>query len=525
MFSKLKVFLILFALLPVMLYAQTGKIAGKVTDLQTGEPLISANVIVEGTSLGAATNANGEFIILNVSPGTYKLKARYIGYRESILENIRVSVNLTTEANFRLPSDSYQTETITITAPKPLINKNTTNATSIVKAEDIANLPIRGVNAVVSTQAGVVSSGANLYVRGSRADAVAYYIDGVLVNNPVFGGAQTSVISNAVEEIQFQAGGYPAEFGGANGGIISTQTRTGSENLNLAFEAITDNFMPVGKKYLGGYSYGFSEYVFTAGGPLIPSYKKIKFFVAANNTFSRTPVAWINEINFKDVYDPGLAASAKAAGQKVTTFDIYYPAGYYVNDAQNTYNVQGNLTYDLNPFTIRLNGSYKFSEGRNGVGFTAYNGRDRAGLNQAQTMTTSMKLTHVFNSNGFYDVVVNYFNDYYVDMDPIFKHNITAYGDSIENAKYGMPLRGDGQTLTPYQAYGFTIRKANNPYTTYRKQKTESMGGKANFLYQAGSHHELKFGGEYTYYIIRRYSLNPVTIASNARSVADGSIN
>ena len=74
-------------------------------------------------------------------------------------ENIKVSVNLTTEANFDLPSETYETETVVVVAPKPLINKNTTNQTSIVRAEDIENLPIRGVNAIVGTQAGVVSQG------------------------------------------------------------------------------------------------------------------------------------------------------------------------------------------------------------------------------------------------------------------------------------------------------------------------------------------------------------------------------
>lgn len=523
MLNKLRYLLILSALLPVMLYAQTGKIAGKVTDLQTGEPLISANVIVVGTNLGAATNENGEFIILNVPPGTYTLTGRYIGYREATLQNMRVSVNLTTEANFHLPSDSYQTQTVTITAPKPLINKNSTNATSVVKAEDIENLPIRGVNAVVATQAGVVTQSGNIYVRGSRADAVAYYVDGVLVNNPVFGGAQTSVISNAVEEIQFQAGGYPAEFGGANGGIISTQTRTGSEKLKFTLEAITDNFMPVGHKYLGGYSYGYSEFAFTAGGPVLPNSNALKFFLAGNNTFTRTPVAWLNEIKFDNLYDPGLAASAKLAGKPVSYYNLYFPEGYYPNNAQNTFNVQGNFTYDMNPFTFRLNGTYRYTEGRNGVGFAQYTGRNRAGMNQGQTLTSSLKITHVFNASGFYDIVLNMFDDYYVDMDPVFKHNIALYGDSLANAALGYPMRADGQGLTAFSAYGFSLRKDNVPYNAYRKQRTGQYGGKANFLYQAGSHHELKFGGDYTYYIIRRYSLPaPVSLASNVRSVADG---
>ncbi len=518
----LKKILLLFLLsfLPAIITAQTGKIVGKVTDLQTGEPLIGANVIVEGTSLGGATNANGEYVILNVSPGTYTVKGRYIGYREVIIENIKVSVNLTTEVNFELPSEAYQTETVTVVAPKPLINKNTTNATSIVRSEDIENIPIRGVNAIVATQAGVVEQGGNLYIRGSRSDGVAYYVDGVLVNNPVFGGARTQVINNAVEEIQFQAGGYSAEFGGANGGIVSTQTRAGSENYNVSFEAITDQFVETGEKFLDTYSYGQAEYVFTAGGPIIPGMKNLKFFFAGNNNFRRSPAGFYKGMDFKGLYDPDLAASGTA-----DTFDLYYPDGITLNNHQNTYQAQGNITWDLNPFTIRLNGGFTYTEGHNGVARTDYLTRDRAGLNQGQTITSSLKLTHVLSSNSFYDVILNIFSDFFVDMDEQFKHNIALYGDSLANAAIGSQYARDGDPKDDYQAYSFSFPSGNQVYDLYRKQKTLSYGGKVNFLYQAGLHHELKFGGEYTYYTIRRYAYAPEQLAANARSVADGSVN
>ena len=225
--------LVLFT--PILLFSQTGKIVGKVIDVESREALIGANVLIEGTNLGAATDVSGDFVILNIPPGSYTVTAKYIGYRDMRFENIKVSVNLTTEVNFSLPSEAYQTETVIVVAPKPLVNKNTTNQISVIRSEDLENLPIRGINAIVGTQAGVVSQGGNLYVRGSRADAVAFYVDGVLINNPVTGGSVSGIINNAIEEIQVQAGGYPSEFGGANGGIVSSTTRSGAENYKLGF--------------------------------------------------------------------------------------------------------------------------------------------------------------------------------------------------------------------------------------------------------------------------------------------------
>jgi len=511
-----KLFFIIAGLLfSVGIFAQTGKISGKVTDVETGEPLIGASVMVQGTNLGAATNLNGEYIILNVSPGKYAVVAKYVGYRQVETTNLNVSVNLTTEVNFKLPSEAFKQEEVIVVAERPLVNKNITNATSVVRTEDIKNLPIRGVNAVVAQQTGVVEKGGNLYIRGSRSDAVAFYIDGVLVNNPVFGGNRSSTITNAIEEIQVQAGGYSAEFGGANGGIVSTQTKSGSENYSLTTEVITDAFAKPGEKYLGGFSYGYSEYVITAGGPIIPTYKNLKFFFAGNNVFQKTPAAFNRGYDFKGIFNPN---------SPTDTFDIVYPEGMRLNQAANTYQGQGNITWDLGAFSLRLNGNYTYSTNRGGVGWTGIANQNNAALNENRTLSSSLKLTHVLSSNAFYDVIVNYFNDFYVQMDPIFKHNITMYGDSVENAKYGRTMLGDGQLRTGYLAYGIEWAKYEVPNTTYRKQKTASFGGKINFLYQLGKHHELKAGGDFTTYTIRRYSIGARPIAQNVKSVADGDV-
>lgn len=517
MMSKfLQSILILLVCTPIFVYSQTGKVVGKVTDLENGDALIGANVLIDGTNLGAATDVDGNYVILNVPPGSYTVIARYIGYREVRFENIKVSVNLTTEVNFELPSETYETETVVVVAPKPLINKNITNSTSIVRSEDIKNLPIRGVNSIVGTQAGIVTQGGNIHVRGSRSDAVAFYVDGVLVNNPVFGGSTTSIINNAIEEIQVQAGGYSAEFGGANGGIISSTTRTGDESYNFSIEAITDNFTDPGKEFLGGFTYGYSEYVFTAGGPVFPDYKNLKFFVAGSNVFQRTPAQYTREYNFPNLYDPNVP---------VDTFDVFYPEGLTLNNASNTYQVQGNLSWNVNPFTFKLNVNHQWNESRAGAGWTTVNRVNSAGLNQGYTFTSNLKITHVISPKSFYDLIFNYFKDYSVQMDPIFQHNLPLYGDSLENAKFGRTLRRDGEFTTNLLAYGLAFTRNDRPWDEYFKNRFESYGGKINFLYQLGLIHEFKTGGEFTYYTIRRYQLpSPISIADNIKSVADGDL-
>lgn len=509
--SKLLKITILFVLLPIFTFAQTGKIVGNITDLENGEPLIGANVLVEGTQLGAASDINGDYLILNVPPGTYTILGKFIGYKTQTISNIKVSVNLTTEVNFSLAPEAYETELITVVAPKPLINKNVTNSTSIVRSEDIQNLPIRGVNAVVGTQGGVVSQGGNLYIRGSRSDAVAFYVDGVLVNNPVFGNARTSMISNAIEEIQVQTGGYSAEFGGANGGIISTQSKAGSSKYNITAEAITDNFTELGKEFLGGFTYGYSELVLTASGPILPN---LKFFVAGNNVFQRSRAQFTREYKFLGLFDPQLS--------KPDTFDVIYEKGYTPGDVDNQYQIQGNLTWELNPLSFKLSSNYRTREYQDGIGWTDLNRKRSVGLNQDYTLTSSLKATHVLGNNAFYDVIVNYFDDFFLQMDPVFKHNIVLYGDSVANAAVGRQLLRDGANTPSLRAYGFTFTRNDRPWNAYRKQRTQSVGGKTNFLYQLGKNHEFKAGFDFTYYTVRRYSIAPFGIASNLKAIQDG---
>jgi outer membrane receptor protein involved in Fe transport len=512
-------FRILLLTLSLVVYgfSQTGKLVGSVTDFETGEPLVGANILLDGTYLGGATDINGEFIILNIPPGTYNIKGLYVGYSDLVVENVQISSNLTTQISLKLRPDSFESDVITIVAERPLINKNITNSTSVITSADIENFPARTVTNIVAQEAGIVQQGNNLFVRGSRNDAVAYYVDGVLVNNPLSGGSQTSLISNAIEEVQFQAGGYTAEFSGANGGIVSSTSKVGGENYKFNVELISDNFVARGENYFGGNSFGYSEYIFTAGGPVIPSFKKLRFFIAANNSYQDTPPGFYKSINLPELRDPTV--------NNEKTIDLVYPKGQRANAWQNTYNIQGNLTYNLSPVTLRLNTSMRFSEGENGKGITNFAARDRTSINESQRITSSLKLTHVINSKSFYDVIVNYFNDFTIEqMDPIFKHNTFAYGDSIQNANLGYVLDGDGDPTNTFKAYGFALLESSRPNFGYAKQRVELLGGKLNFLFQAGKHHEFKFGAEANTYTIRRYAVGARNIALNARAVADGEL-
>ncbi|MGE5680500.1 MAG: carboxypeptidase-like regulatory domain-containing protein, partial [Bacillota bacterium] len=90
----------------------TGKLTGKVTDKKSKEPLAFVTVVVEGTKFGATTDINGDYVILNIPPGKYNVRAQYIGYAASVIEGVAISVDLTTTKNFELSESSVELSTV-----------------------------------------------------------------------------------------------------------------------------------------------------------------------------------------------------------------------------------------------------------------------------------------------------------------------------------------------------------------------------------------------------------------------------
>ncbi len=113
----------------------TGKIAGIVLDAQTGEPLVGANVIVKGTRLGASTDLDGTYYILQVPPGKYELEVTYVGYKKVTIKNVNVHADLTTQVKVKMEQETMEAEEIVIVAEKTLVQHDITSTrTSTTRA-------------------------------------------------------------------------------------------------------------------------------------------------------------------------------------------------------------------------------------------------------------------------------------------------------------------------------------------------------------------------------------------------------
>lgn len=513
----------LLLMIPVCLFsATTGKIIGAVVDQATGEALPGANVMIEGSTLGAATNAQGGYIILNVSPGLYTLKASFIGYQAVKVSNIRVSVDLTTEYNFELPAQAIEGEAISIIAERPLVNANSTNETHIMTAQDIQNMPVRSYAGVVATASGVVSARNSMYVRGGRADEIAYYVDGIYSNDLRTGQRVGDVPITSLEEINYQAGGFNAEYGFANSGIVIASSKAGGNNYSLSGEVITDGFLSQTTKTLGTYSYGYNVYSLTASGPVLSN--KVKFFLSGEKNYraDRQPTSGVHPVLDGDFTTAELLyRDAKLDSLNIPLSDRLVPVrmedGMLPNNAEDRWSANGNLLFDFSPIRIKVGGNatfdnYSIYSQANSLVNSAHNY-----MNKDYNYSAYGKITHTLSANTFYEGTA-YYSEFKQEIgDPIFWRNMADYGDKNDFNSNGMftpELPGASILAYSVPRLGTGIFNPIRSSSQYELDRANVLGLKFDATHQQ-KNHELKAGFEYRYNTMRRYAMTrPWSLAS-----------
>jgi outer membrane receptor protein involved in Fe transport len=293
-------FACLFGLLGLEVRAQDGKIAGKVIDKRTGEPLPGATVLIVGTTRGAATDARGEYFILNVPPGRYTLRASFVGYQEQIRQDVVVNSGFTTIVNFEL-SEGVQVLGEVVVQGERLIRQDETTSAAVLSGEQIQNLPVQNIFQAMTTTAGFVATGptgdSGIHLRGGRSREIAYMVDGVIVKDPLFGGiGGLNLPTQAVSELQILSGGFNAEYGEAMSGVVLINTPVGGPQYRGTLQLRTDGFSTGGMFRNGPYrgtrswdnDWGTRDVEFVLSGPIPLLGRRASFFGAINRFESDT---------------------------------------------------------------------------------------------------------------------------------------------------------------------------------------------------------------------------------------------
>ncbi|MFA3781810.1 carboxypeptidase-like regulatory domain-containing protein [Melioribacteraceae bacterium 4301-Me] len=224
---KILLFAFLSFFIALQIRAQTGKIVGTVKDAATGEPLIGTNVIIEGTTTGAATNADGFYVILNVPAGTYTLRFSMVGYTTYTVRDVVVNINQTTTINAELSTETIQTNEIVVTATTPIVQKDVSSSRINLDVKQISSLPVTSITGVIGLQAGVEPG---LVIRGGAANQTGFVVNGMTLRDERDNSPFTGISYTAIDQIQIQTGGFNAEYGDVRSGLINVTTKEGSKD-------------------------------------------------------------------------------------------------------------------------------------------------------------------------------------------------------------------------------------------------------------------------------------------------------
>lgn len=459
-------FFVLLLALPVWA-GVTGKVAGRVQDKESGEGIIGAAVQIEGTTLGSAADAVGNYFILNVPPGKVTLRISAIGYTSQTLQGIQVISDQTATVDISLSTEALQGEEVTIVAERELVQHDRTFGSASIGSDELSALPITNLNQAIEIQAGVVDN----HFRGGRSGEVLYLVDGVSITDAYDNSQGTQVDQAAVQELQVISGTFNAEYGQAQSGVVNIVTKEGGDKYNFRIASQWGDYVsPRDETFMHIQSVSptaIQDYRFTLDGP-VPRTDNLYFYV-----------------NGRYLSDDGWLFGRRRWNleHKVQANDSGYAAFIERGDnswASLNYNIErfgyGKLTWTASP-KVKL--SYANNTSRRTYRDFDNNRKfvpDAVTRKYRDGYTNLVKLNHTLSQRVFYEAGVTYnWSEYhsYLYENPFDTRYVSPIYDEFNPA--------------------YTLDMAGNDLTHFRRW-TQTQQALANVSAQVNDLHLLKAG-------------------------------
>jgi outer membrane receptor protein involved in Fe transport len=451
----------------------TGKISGKVIDASSKEPLIGANIILEGTTLGAATDFDGNYFIINIPPGTYNVRTSLVGYTSVTFTNVKVSVDQTTNVDFELSEEAVELEGVVVSATRPLVQKDLTSTETKVSGDDISMLPVEDIQSVINLQAGVVDG----HFRGGRIGEVKYLIDGVSANDAFSGTPALSAEVNSIEEVQILTGTFNAEYGEALSGVVNQVTKIAGDDYKLNFSVYTGDYLSSRNSLFENIDHVSPQDLYnfqgSVSGPVPGTENLLKFFLSGR--FYRD-----------DGYIYGQRLFNPSDSSDFTTDPPYVGAtgdGSYVPmNFNEKLSLQGKLALGVGQGRgIVINTLYSDSKWRDyNHAFKLNPDGDYRRFNQS--LLSSLSYTHVLSNSAFIDFLGSAF---------ITEYKQYVFEDTLDS-RYVDPDR-----MSDVSGSAFLTGGTQNWHFNH---KTQTYTGKIDFTAQVDQINQIKSGIEFQYH-------------------------
>ncbi len=411
-----------------ILYAgTTGKIVGKVVDKQTGEPLPGAGVIIQETGQGTATDLDGSFVIINVAPGTYTLRASYVGYQDMIVKNVQVDADRTTEVNFYLSPAALVESTVVVTAKPKAIKKDLTSSRTITTSKDVENLPVTDVTDIVTRQAGVTLRGGELHIRGGRPGEVSFSVDGIETKDPYTNFSTSLVPLLAMQEASVERGGFDVDQGSASSGSIQIITKEGSDKYEITLMPYTNDLSVFGDKI-------YSFFDANQGDPYLD------FLTGTNPDLNSSYPRHKSQAKTLEFGVGGPIIPTMRRGPRFFVSGVLnkYKGRYPVSNDPNYYNHENNyqwkITWPLKNFKVFTSGLYRYRR------LKGYSPAWRLALDNTDVFSESILqgsfgINYIPSSKQYVELRIGYFDRNFTDnvIEDADRDGIDDFADRDKN--------------------------------------------------------------------------------------------
>jgi outer membrane receptor protein involved in Fe transport len=485
----------------------TGSISGTIRDVATGDPIGLATVTIPELKRGATTDSQGNYFIVNLPAGTYTVRVALLGYVPQAREGVQVFPDFTAKADFSITSTVLRdVPEVQVKGERPLIQKDVTTTTKFLSGDEIRNQPLRGYQEAVAQQSGVVSFNLNnlnavsagteiqnsntLIVRGGRPNEVAYYVDGFSQQDPLTGFSTTSIASDAIDEIVVQSGGFNAEYGRINSGIVNVVTREGGDRYSGSVEGIQGDYLS---------RHGDHTVLSAAlGGPITPSFKKLTFYLSGEHQDIDDRKASIVTEELASPLQPGL-----------------FEDGVLPANNSKSWATAGKMAYRLSPTkTIRVGGTYNNDQWRQFLNSYRFN-LDHSPRYEDTNYSMFGSWNHTISDRSFYEVRANYFSTERLRGDGVYFDDIRGYSRPNGNPSFDdLALFWNGDDPS-------TPQDESHVFNDLLHRQSSYYGFAANYTSQLSKTMQLKVGGDFQRHTLRYFDHYVPTQAFDANGNPD----
>ncbi len=416
-------------------FAGNGKITGVVKDAASGEPVVGANVVIEGTLMGAASDEKGVYVILAVPPGMYNIVASSVGYARVVVRDVQVRSDQTVTQDISMRSEAVGMQEVVIVAERKLVDKTLTQTRTVVSSGELNNaLPVFSVQELLNTTASVFKG----RIRGSQREETKTLLDGVDVtdmfrNTDYAGsgdlsaaqrynrvtkpyeanGTTVNLNSSGLSELNVIAGAANAEYAAASAGIYNANLREGRGTWT-------------GRVFFRTGGGGFDRFMKGAGyfGPqFYPATDTAKYLtnkrtLAAANNVKATRYIWTPG-KYEIGESPTIDAEVALGGSVMENFGVFFTGrlfdthGFMPNEFSREANVTIKANYDFTK-SMKLVASGVLQDRGELFGWKnrQYNDASRYFLegvpvNDGYSLVANAKFTHFLTPETYYEIQVS----------------------------------------------------------------------------------------------------------------------